>query len=44
MTTEDVFDLLEHAIEPDPWFCEGPWEYRAMHWRPNEGTDPESAD
>jgi hypothetical protein len=32
---EDVFDLLDHAVEPDAWECEGDWEYRAMHWRPS---------
>ena len=38
MTTEDVFDLLDHAIEPDAWECDGDWEYRAMHWRPSLAT------
>jgi hypothetical protein len=35
VTVDDVFDLLDHAVEPDAWECEGDWEYRAMHWRPN---------
>jgi hypothetical protein len=34
MTIDDVFDLLEHAIEPETWQCDDAWEYRAMHWRP----------
>jgi hypothetical protein len=38
MTTDEVFDLLDHAIEPEPWQCDGPWEYRAMHWRPSEAS------
>lgn len=36
MTTDDVFDLLDHAIEPEPWLCDEQWEYRAMHWRYRE--------
>jgi hypothetical protein len=39
VTVDDVFDLLDHAMEPDAWECEGDWEYRAMHWRPNTTTD-----
>jgi hypothetical protein len=39
MTIDDVFDLLDHAIEPEIWFCDDPWEYRAMHWRPSERPD-----
>lgn len=37
---EDVFDLLDHAVEPDAWECEGEWEYRAMHWRPSSAGRP----
>lgn len=33
MTTDDLFDLLDHAMEPEPWLCDEQWEYRAMHWR-----------
>ncbi len=40
MSTEDVFDLLDHAVEPDAWECEGDWEYRAMHWRPSSSSGP----
>jgi hypothetical protein len=40
MTADDVFDLFDHAIEPEIWFCDDPWEYRAMHWRPREHGDP----
>ena len=42
MTIDDVFDLLDHAIEPEPWLCDAPWEYRAMHWRPNADDDDSS--
>jgi hypothetical protein len=38
VTTEDVYDLLDHAVEPDPWECDGDWEYRAMHWRPSSSA------
>jgi hypothetical protein len=38
MTTDEVFDLLDHAVEPEPWQCDDPWEYRAMHWRPSEAA------
>jgi hypothetical protein len=42
--TEDVYDLLDHAVEPDPWECDGDWEYRAMHWRPSAGPRPDQAE
>jgi hypothetical protein len=35
---DNVFDLLDHAIEPDAWECDGDWEYRAMHWRPSSAV------
>jgi hypothetical protein len=36
MSTDDVFDLLAFAMEPETWECDDAWEYRAMHWRPSE--------
>jgi hypothetical protein len=44
MTTDDVLDLLDYAIEPDAWQCDEHWEYRAMHWRPSERVGPEQND
>lgn len=42
-TLDEIFDLLEYAVEPEPWLCDAPWEYRAMHWRPSAAGEDDPA-
>ena len=44
MISNDLLDLIDHAMEPEPWECDEQWEYRAMHWRSSAQSGDEQTE